>query len=133
MVGTVRQKEKESKLALNTPTMDPAKFVYEIDPDVLNANVFDNIFNIDPQISIVLLIPSTFVLGTTDYGKNLLTPPIEGDKSILKVIQQQDVSGHCDIKRFKVTSSDEAFYLHEDEAGQTLSFDEIFLNGALLK
>lgn len=123
IVGTVRLAAKGDKLKKNVESLG-GSFVYELVPDISQANAFDEVFEKHTNLDIVLHVASPFFYDTEDPERDLVVPAINGTKSVFLAIQKQVQGGNSSIKRVVITSSDAALYSAEAEQTSGLKFDE---------
>ncbi|QLL33691.1 hypothetical protein HG536_0F00150 [Torulaspora globosa] len=101
VVGTVRSQEKADKLWKqfgNNPNL-----TLELVADVAAPNAFDSVFEkYGTDIKVVLHAASPVVFITEDYEKGVLTPAVNGTKSIFEAIKKY---GAESVERVVVTSS----------------------------
>lgn len=111
VVGTVRSKEKGSKLA--QALGNPVNLSFEIVTDLADPHAFDKVLQDHPEITTVLHTALPFTFSVEDPERDILQPGITGTKLILEAI----VKYAPQVTRVVITSSLAAARPEEDKAG----------------
>lgn len=98
VVGTVRSSDKGEELKKNLKSHN---FQYEIVPDIVPENAFDEALSRHPEVTVILHTASPFHFKTTDPENDLIIPAINGTLNALNSIHKNAPQ----VKKVVITSS----------------------------
>ncbi|QLL31835.1 hypothetical protein HG536_0B07030 [Torulaspora globosa] len=126
VIGTVRSQEKADKLKKqfgNNPNL-----TLELVADIAAPNAFDHVLEKHgADVKVVLHTASPFFVNSTEYEKDLLTPAVNGTKSILESIKKYAADS---VERVVVTSSFAAMLNLEKNGDESVVYTEESWNPA---
>lgn len=97
VIGTVRSKEKGENMLTNIPQ----NFTYEIVPDILKPDAFDEALKKHPEALGFFHTASPVSFSTKDFENDMILPGIRGTTNVMNSIKKHAPN----IKRFVYTSS----------------------------